>query len=69
LVDSYQDFNSHLAHENYLIAKSKLNGFLRYVYLVVDKEHFIQQGWAGEKDQELTEIDVLTPLKRKPKSA
>lgn len=39
------------------------------VYLNEDKESFIQQGWAGEKDQELTEIDVLTPLKRKPKSA
>lgn len=39
------------------------------VYLGEDKESFIQQGWAGEKDQELTEIDVLTPLKRKTKFA
>jgi superfamily II DNA or RNA helicase len=39
------------------------------VYLAEDKESFIQQGWAGEKDQELTEIDVLTPLKKKSKTA
>ena len=39
------------------------------VYLGDDKETFFQQGWAGEKDQELTEIDVLTPLKRKSKIA
>lgn len=37
------------------------------VYLAEDKERFIQKGWAGEKDQELTEIDVVTPFKKKRK--
>lgn len=37
------------------------------VYLAEDKEKFIQQGWAGEKDQELTDIDVLTSLRKKSK--
>ena len=35
------------------------------VYLSEDKDKFFQQGWAGEKDQELTEIDVMSPFKKR----
>lgn len=35
------------------------------VYLSGDKESFLQQGWAGEKDQALSEIDVMSPFKKK----
>lgn len=39
------------------------------VYLSGDKESFIQQGWAGEKDTELTELDVSLAMKTKRKKA
>lgn len=62
---------SHLLNTTDTIRKNtvgQMAGDYFMVYLSADKEKFIQQGWAGEKDQELTEIDVITPL-RKPLKA